>query len=50
MELQCDTKTTTSNTQDDKTLNVNAEEFWPKRSVAAVAKQRIRDIADDENQ
>ena len=27
MELHCDSKSTTSNTQDDKTLNVNAEEF-----------------------
>ena len=27
MELRCDSKTNTSNTQDDKTLNVNAEEY-----------------------
>ena len=40
-ELHCDTKTTTSNTQDDKTSNVNAEEFQPKYSAAAAAKQRI---------
>ena len=35
MELHCESKLTTSNTQDDKTLNVNAEEFRPKRSAAA---------------
>ena len=50
MELHSDTKTTTSNTQDDKTLNVNAKEIRPKRSAAAAAEQRIRDIADNENQ
>ena len=50
MELHCDSKSTTSNTQDDKTLNVNAEEFQPKRSAAAAAEQRIRDIANNENQ
>ena len=33
----------------NKTLNVNAEEFGPKRSAPAVAEQRIRDIADNEN-
>ena len=27
MELHCDSKATTSNTHDDKTLNVNTEEF-----------------------
>ena len=41
---------TTNSTQDDKTLNANAEEFQPKRSAAAVAEQRIKDIADNENQ
>ena len=50
MELHCHSKLTTSYTQDDKTLNVNAEEFQPKRSAAAVAEQRIRDIADNKNQ
>ena len=50
MELPCNPKTTASNAHDDKTLNVNAEEFWPKRSAAAVAKEIIRDIADNENQ
>ena len=35
MELHSNTKTTTSNTQDDKTLNVNAKEIRPKRSAAA---------------
>ena len=50
MELHCDSETTTSNTQDDKTLNVNAEEFQLKRSAAAVAEQRIKKIADNENQ
>ena len=49
MELHCDSKLTTSNTQDNKALNVNVE-FRPKRSAAAVAEQRIRDIADNENQ
>ena len=48
MELRCDSKTNTSNTQDDKTLNVNAEEYWSKRS--SVDEQRIRDIADNEIQ
>ena len=43
-------KLATSNTQDDKTLNVNTEEFRPKRSAAAVAEQRIRDIADKKHQ
>ena len=27
MELRCDSKSTTCNTQDDKSLNVNAEEI-----------------------
>ena len=45
-----DLKETRSYTQDDKTLNVNAEEFGPKKSAAAVAEQRVRDITDDENQ
>ena len=45
-ELHCNSKATTSNTQDDKTLNFNAEEFRPKRSAAGVLEQRIRDIAD----
>ena len=49
MEVHCDSRSTTCNTQDDKTLNVNAEEFRPKRSAAAVAEQRIRDIEDNEN-
>ena len=50
VELLCESKTTTSNIQHDKILNANAEEFRPKRSAAEVAKQRIRDIADNENQ
>ena len=38
MELHYELKSTTSNIQDGKTvLNVNAEEFQPKRSAAAVA-------------
>ena len=32
MELHCDSKSTTSNTQEDKTLNANVEEFRPKMS------------------
>ena len=43
-------KVTTSNNQDDKTLNVKAEKFQPKRSAVAVAEQRIRDIVDNKNQ
>ena len=43
-------KTTTSNSQDHKTFNINAEEFWLKRSPDAVAEQRIRDIASNKNQ
>ena len=39
MELHCDSKSTTSNTQDEKTLNVNAEEFRSKRLAAAVAER-----------
>ena len=50
MALHCDSKTTTSNTRDDKTLNANAEELRPKKSPAAVAKKTINDIADNENQ
>ena len=50
MALHCDSKSTTSNTQDDKTLNINAKEFRPRRSAAAAAEQIIRDIADNENQ
>ena len=50
MELHCDSKTTISNTQDDKTLNVNAEEFQPKRLAAAVAEQRIRNFMHDKNE
>ena len=30
LELHCDSKTTISNTQYDKKINVNAEEFQPK--------------------
>ena len=51
-EFNCNSRTTASNTQDDNTLNINAEEpkrFRPKRSAATVAEQRIRDIADNEN-
>ena len=29
MELYCDSKSNTSNSQNDKTFNVNAEEFQP---------------------
>ena len=49
MELHCDSKSNTSKTQDDKTLNVIAEKVRPKRSTA-LAKQRIRDFAGNENQ
>ena len=49
IELHSDSKTTTNNTQDDNTLKVNVEEFCLKRLAAAVAKQRIRDIADNEH-
>lgn len=42
--------TTASNAKHDKTLNINAEEFWTKKPAAAVGKQRISDIADNENQ
>ena len=48
MELHCDSRSTNSNTQDDKTLNNNAEEFRPKRSAAAVAEQKIEDIVDNQ--
>ena len=50
MELHCDSKSTTSNTHDDKTLNVNAEEVRPKRSTPAAVEQRVRDISGNENQ
>ena len=50
MELHCDWKTATSNIQDDKTLNVDVEEFRSKKPVATVAKQRIRGTAENENQ
>ena len=50
MELHCDSRTTTSNNQGEKTLDINAEEFQPKRSEAAVVEQRMRDIADNETQ
>ena len=36
VELHCYSNTTISNTQDDKTSNVNTEEFRPKRSAAVV--------------
>ena len=49
-ELYCDSRSTTSNTQDGKTLRVNAEEFLSKRSAAAAAEQGIRDFANNENQ
>ena len=49
MELHCDSKSTTINNKYDKTLNVNAEKFWPKISAAAAAEQRIRNTADNEN-
>ena len=42
--LHCDSKTTTSNTQDGKTLNFIAEEFRPKRLTAAIAEQRIKTL------
>ena len=48
MELHCDSRSTNSNTQDDKTLNNSAEEFRPKRSAAAVAEQKIEDIVDNQ--
>ena len=48
-KLYRDSKTT-NNTQDDKTFNDFAEEFQPIRSAAAVAKHRIKDIANNENQ
>ena len=50
MEFHYDSKTATRNIQYDKTLNVNAEEFQPKRLAAAAAEQTIRDVADNENQ
>ena len=50
MELHCASMTTTSNTQNDKTLNIYTKEFRPQISAAAAAKQRICDIADNENQ
>ena len=37
VELHCHSNTTISNTQDDKASNVNAEEFRPQRSAAAIA-------------
>ena len=43
-------KINNSNTQNDKTLKVNAEEFQLKISAAEVAERRNRDIADNENQ
>ena len=49
IQLHCDSKTTTSNT-DYKTMNNNAEEFQTKITAAAVAEKRIRDIANHENQ
>ena len=42
-----DDKMTNDNTQDDKTLNVNAAESRPKRSASAVAEQRIKNIVDN---
>ena len=36
MELHCDSKSTTSNTQHDKTLNVNPNEIQPKRSAVLI--------------
>ena len=50
MELFCDSKTTISNTHDDILLNVNAAELQQKYSAVVVAEQRIRGIADSENQ
>ena len=50
MELHSDSNTITCNTQDDETLNVNAKEFRPKTSAAAVIKQRIKNITDNKNQ
>lgn len=47
MKLDYDSKIETSNTQDDKTLNINPEEFWPKRSAATVVEQRTRGITDN---
>ena len=43
MELHCYSKSTTSNTKQDKTLN--ADEFGPKWSTAVAAEQKIRDTA-----
>ena len=48
-ELYYESKATTSNTQENKTLKVNGEEFQLKKSAAAVAEQGISDIADSEN-
>ena len=49
VELHCDSKSVTNNTQDDRTMNNNAEKSRPKRSEAPIAEQRIRDIEDNEN-
>lgn len=47
MKLDYDSKTETSNNQDDKTLSTNPEEFWPKISAATVVEQRTRGITDN---
>ena len=41
MKLHCDSNSTTSNAEDDKTLNINAEKT--KRSAASAVEWRIRD-------
>ena len=50
MELHCGSKITSSNTQHNKTSNVNAEKVRPNRSAAAVVEQKIREITKNENQ
>ena len=44
MELSCNLE---GRNQHEKELNINAEEFRPKRNAAAIANVRIKDQAEN---
>ena len=44
LEIACDNTPST----EEPTMNVNAEEFWPKRNASEIAQIRITELANDE--
>ena len=43
LEISCDITPST----EEPTMNVNAEEFWPRRNASEIARIRIIDLAND---